>query len=234
MSTYTGQSLKAAHINVQSIKEKECLQEISNTVKRYDVCALTETWLKRTSPSAKYEISGYRMFRSDRDSGKIGGGILVHVKEELKAWTIDLPRQELQDIEFICIGIEVNKEIVKVCSVYIPPKTSKKWFKYEKLLECLFQNEDFKVICLGDFNIDIRDGKNKTRYDKLMKQTNTKQLINEPTRITEKSETTVDHVIVHTQTKICSSGTEQAPFMTDKKGRRPMTDHELIYVNINL
>ena len=67
---------------------------------------------------------------------------------------------------------------------------------------------DCDSLVLGDFNICLLNNKSKLckDYKSLLKYYNCKQLVNSPTRVTEKSSTLLDHIFTNNIEKFSQSG----------------------------
>lgn len=53
------------------------------TALRPDIVGVTESWGDADISDSEFSIPGFVMFRSDRDSGHHGGGVLLFVRNEL-------------------------------------------------------------------------------------------------------------------------------------------------------
>jgi exonuclease III len=49
-----------------------------------DIVGVTESWATSDIQDSELMISGYDMFRCDRPTGNVGGGVLLYVRSELK------------------------------------------------------------------------------------------------------------------------------------------------------
>ena len=81
------------------------------------------------------------------------------------------------------------------------------------LVKCLentlsMLRQDCDVMVLGDFNICLHSNKSKLSkdYKSLLSFFHCKQLINSPTRVTDKTSTLLDHIFTNNTGKICQSG----------------------------
>lgn len=74
--------VKGAHVNIRSLLP--VFDDITRFIinNEYDIFAITETWLKSTTPTASISINGYDIFRRDKQTR--GGGIVIFVKTTLK------------------------------------------------------------------------------------------------------------------------------------------------------
>jgi hypothetical protein len=82
-----GRGIKIGHINIRDLMSRSKLHDVQSLINshRYDVFAISETWLWRNITNEEVTMSGYNMFRADRCNIKSynnrGGGVLVYVKE---------------------------------------------------------------------------------------------------------------------------------------------------------
>ena len=90
---------------------------------------------------------------------------------------------------------------------YRPPKCSSFLNNFEVTLSNLSLEQEKYI--LGDFNIcTINKSSSLFRsYRSVLNMFNLKQLISNPTRVTNNSSSILDHIICNTQEKICQSGT---------------------------
>lgn len=102
-------NINICHCNIRSVKNK--VIHIKNELAdKYDIIALTETWLTPADKSDKLKLAGYQMpIRRDRDFGVQGyGGVMVWISDKLACKRRkDL---ELQDIEAMWVEVRsINK-----------------------------------------------------------------------------------------------------------------------------
>lgn len=148
-----------------------------------DFLGLTETWITSSSPEALITMPGYDTFRKDREKGR-GGGVLLYVKSTIKCKLIKWPRGT--DIE--CVGVKISlsaeMSLTLIC-MYRKPSAK---------LKALLNNCDFnkEVIIMGDFNINWNDKSGRRNLKNITDYCNLTQLIEQPTRITRRSETRID------------------------------------------
>ena len=115
----------------------------------YEVICVCETWLNKTVLDSEL-LPGFNIFRKDRN-GKIGGGVLIAVKEGLQATRrCDLERD---GAEFVVVQInKVNNSSVILYTYYRPPQTYSDSLKL--LNNSLLSNpESSCIVLIGDFNL---------------------------------------------------------------------------------
>ena len=144
-----------SHININSIRNKfELLAEA--VMGNVDIIMVTETRIEKSFPTSQFIIPSFTSpYCSDRT--KEGGGILVHIREDIPSKLLNIS-YIASDIE--CLGIEVNLRKVKwlvICS-YNPHKNyiSNHLENLSKVLNRnLSQCERF--LCIGNFNSEITE-----------------------------------------------------------------------------
>ncbi len=155
-------NLKVLYLNARSVKSfiatdnhpsnKVCkitlLQELVHAGD-YEVICVCETWLNKTVLDSEL-LPGFNIFRKDRN-GKIGGGVLIAVKEGLQATRrCDLERD---GAELVVVQInKVNNSSVILYTYYRPPQTYSDSLKL--LNNSLLSNpESSCIVLIGDFNL---------------------------------------------------------------------------------
>lgn len=208
--------LKCAHWNVRSLIPH--FNDVKNTILLYDldIIGLSETWLDNTVSNNIINIQGYDFLRFDR-LGR-GGGVGVYIKSCFKYEIITTDK----NIEQIWLKVNVNSIIMAFGVVYRPQTFYYLNFinKFETTLSTIIPLVD-DILCLGDFNIDLLDYNHKateTIYD-LLDGLGLKQVVNQPTRITDKSASLIDYVLSSKEDLISEVVVKHLP---------EVSDHELI------
>ncbi|XP_075157817.1 uncharacterized protein LOC142231083 [Haematobia irritans] len=143
--------LTIVHINAQSLQNK--LDEfrqifISSNI---DIICVSETWFQPEIVDGIYNLQGYRLFRSDRDSH--AGGVCMYVRNELNS-CMKLKSDSGSQIEFIFLEVcTADNTKLLVGTVYRPHRT----IPFNNLIDTLenltlLYND---VIIAGDFNSNI-------------------------------------------------------------------------------
>ena len=180
-------------LNVRSMlknanKVKEFLQ-ISNI----DVLAVQETW------HSDSQFENYEFIQNARKN-KRGGGTGFLVKKDLVFKEID----KLMSSDLEVSGIRVNG--MDLWSTYLPSKAivSNGLERLEELI-----NQDRPTYVLGDLNIDTNldrcnnsEASPAERLFDFCRSLTMYPLIRNPTRVTEKSATTIDHIITNESNEI--------------------------------
>jgi len=212
--------------------------EMSSLVRDFDfdVFAVSETWLQPGTPSDNFHMPGYTMLRNDRTTNNPGGGVALYVKEGIAHEQYQLVGEIDPGIETLTIVVKIRGRRLGLCVAYRPP--SVRYTSLSAVLQALFVNlavEVDSVLCLGDLNVDLatKDCFEAKYLSRLLKESNTVQLINEPTRVTATSATLLDHIIVDRSTEDKRIGVIDSSSITDHRGMK-ITDHKLIYCTLAL
>ena len=111
---------------------------------------VTESKFDDTFPDFQFHIPGYKLpFRKDRN--KLGGGIIVFVKDDIPCKKLDVRIPE--DIEALFLEINLRHTKWLFCGCYHPPSQNDAYF-YQNLSNCLdlFSKKYTNFFLAGDFN----------------------------------------------------------------------------------
>lgn len=162
-----------------------------------DIWTFSETWLSNSIQDEEIHVPGYNCVRRDRE-GKQGGGVAIYCRESLNF----TEQEDLMNANE-SVWIKINRTRCKpliIGNVYRPPDQPVDTF-LDNLNESLSRIDSTSdKVLLGDFNIDFSvQQKNanfplKRKLRGITEAFDLKQLIMEPTRSTEYSETLIDLV----------------------------------------
>jgi hypothetical protein len=150
-------------------------------------------------------VPGYNLERCDRN--REGGGVCLYIKN-----TIAYNRRDdllSKELEFLAVDLLLPKTKPILLGAGYRPPTDYGYFS--KLEEVLINSPSFiqqETFLLGDFNTDIKAKKNnlKASLDNFLRIFDLSQIIEDPTRITETSETIIDLIITSDKDKVVQSG----------------------------
>lgn len=184
----------------------------------FDFLGVTETWLTPLISDECYNVSGYSLWRKDR--AHCGGGVALYVKNGLKFNIIDLENVDSR-LEYICGTIRFRNALFCICIAYKPPDVA--YSCLSSLFHALYIDKKVEVdevVLLGDFNINLLDnGRADTRFiSKTLDEMNLIQIINEPTRVTEKSSSLIDYIVVSNKLSYRSAGVVDTSKILDWRG----------------
>ena len=204
--------MKFAHVNITTLSGHYADAEVLMEKAALDVFAVTESRLDCTLLDSKICPSGYTCYRKDRNRN--GGGCAVFVRSK---WP-SKRRSDLESnsLEMVCEEICPEKAKNMIFAVmYKPPNMNQEKFISGLEQEFLAKLDDERVkdlIIMGDFNADVIALKPCKYTRKLMQTTRLhglSQLIKEPTRVTEFTNTAIDLVFVNNTNRIVSHGVQE-------------------------
>lgn len=158
----------------------------------FDIVMFTETWY--TDNSDVFRLPSYDTYVLNRTS-KRGGGLAVLVKDCIDCNLLSDYSFITKDVEVLCL--RNNRNIFAV--FYRPPDGNvSAFFKFfEIFLEYVNENQ-YNVICGGDFNIDMfSDSVSQREMKSLISMHGCVNTITDPTRVTLHSTTVLDLFITN-------------------------------------
>lgn len=202
--------IKIAHLNIIGLRNK--IDLLSTELSSYDIICVSETKLSDNVETKNIEIDGFHHpIRRDRRFNN-GGGLLVYIKSNICFHH----RQDIENqyIENIWIQINSLKKNFLLGVFYRPPNsTVDYWDSFESCLESATDlNSD--VIIMGDFNHDMNITSNASKLKKIISKFNIENMINEPTRITDTTQTCIDLILTN-HTSIINTTEVLPPFCSD-------------------
>jgi exonuclease III len=185
----TNRGLKILHQNVNGLLSKinaiRWLLDSQN--KTIHIFGITESKLDLSISDTEIRIDGYTGVRYDRKNGA-GGGVYVYIRDDLNFQRrTDLESQFIEAV-WIEIFIKMSQSIL-ICIAYRPPNSSNylnKNFDNEfndMLTTATMDNKE--IIHSGDMNCDYSKRSDNRNLKDIIKINGLKQMITEPTRVTE-------------------------------------------------
>ena len=178
--------LKIGHVNIRSMFLK--MTGLSDLVALFDIMCVSESWLTKDMPDNKVYIQDYQLFRLDRVVEKVGGGLVIYIRDPLFEFCSIEPTLSTSDsnIEVFVLNITQPKHrLLSIIHVYRPPNGCCTTCITKLVDICkspLLEGRELWLI--GDVNIDLLtpdDWKTKL-YHKSITDLNIDNLITEITR----------------------------------------------------
>ena len=227
--------LKFAMVNAQSLRNKVEDFTHSVTASSYDVCLVTETWLRNNDMGdealiAQLRINGYDFLHSPRAGNNRGGGLGILFRKPIKAKVVkacNYPSFEMCIWDVTCKNLHFL-----VVGVYRPPYSPKHRVTVSKfvsefsevLSDLLGLYHNSRLIFAGDFNIHVNNNQqpDSIAFNDLLASYDCKQYIETPTHT---SGNTLDLCIVPHQSQLSVNNISQDDYLSD---------HCFISFNINV
>ena len=160
---------------------------------------LCETWLKPSTLDL-LDIPNYKSFHITRKD-RIGGGTSILVNEKLRSRERQDLLVETQFLEHCIVKLKTDKRNILLVSAYRPPNTNVKTFliEYKKLSDRLKKQKNHEIIIGLDHNLDLLKSHLNQPTNKFIELNLDRELIpciTKPTRITSKSATLIDNILI--------------------------------------
>jgi exonuclease III len=195
------------NLNIRSLLPK--LDDIHQLVHEInpEIVAITESWLDDGIEDSEVNIPNYNIYRADRTINNRAhgatshGGVALYVKSTINSSLTDLTSTSPY-LETLSVKIMLpHSRPIYTCVVYGPEIRLDFFESLSTLLEELqdlaaTSRTPGDIVCLGDFNCDAltTDAWEWKKLKETMSNFHLKQIIIHPTRITQNTETLLDHV----------------------------------------
>ena len=156
---------------------------------RFDILGLTESHLNNNTDNGQISVGGYNLVRKDRTCDNSWGGCVMYYKECLNV----IQRDDISsksDHEQMWIELTLASQRLLLGTLYRPPTDNQFFDTFHSTLDDLWLKRS-NILIMGDFNSNIRSSLGK-RLLKVARNVGLENVIKEPTRITEFSNTTID------------------------------------------
>ena len=230
---------KIGMLNIRSLWPN--LDELRIHFANFDVIGICESWLNPSMPSQMVNLYKHKMFRLDRTSGKRGGGLVIYVAEELFQYSslIEDFCCMSEDIEQLWIEIKQPNSRIKIVGLVYRPPSGKAEICMESVrgnLNSIQENRNGETTVMGDLNVNYLT--QNTSPFKMLKEIERdfglKQLITEPTRVTQNSSTLIDLMLTDCD-QVSTSGvldiniSDHLPIFYVRKKSREKTPKKIVY-----
>jgi hypothetical protein len=217
--------LFVVHLNIRSIKNRNHFAELETLIASFthkpDVIAITESWLEYETDINYVQLNGYNNEFYIRNGTK-GGGIILYISEKFQYSVLN--QYSLENAESVWVELKHNGVKCKtvIGCVYRPPSTEDEKKKFITEMDNIFEKISLckkQCIITGDFNIDVSNESSALHYLNVLECNGFYNCINLPTRVTENTETIIDHFYSNIECKGIKTGTLNID----------ISDHKLIF-----
>lgn len=205
--SFKRRGLHFIHINARSLPPK--LSELQLIAQKTNAATIsvTESWLDSSISDNEIKIDNYNIARNDRN--REGGGACIYIRS-------DLPfniREDLHHDEIEAIWVDIflpRSKPLLIGTVYRPERPLHVTNFVENFEQVLAKiNHSHEVYILGDFNVDLVKNKKDPmakKYLNCLSGAGFSNIIDEPTRVTETTESLIDHVLINNISMVSQSG----------------------------
>lgn len=221
--------VKIFHQNIRSIRQNfdNFLISLTNFDKRPEIIVLSEIWINSNEVQF-YEINNYTLKSKCNDEYR-AGGVAIYVSNSIDI--VDTSNVQIITADVLQIEIKILNQFFHIFAIYRTHYYTKEYFVNE--LENYFAiNNNLKhlknVLFIGDVNMNLLEQSNIVdNYKIVMAANGLKCLIEVPTRITDQSQTCIDHVYV--KISDCSRMSVEAEVIDSD-----ITDHCMLNVSLSV
>ena len=126
-------NLIMGHLNINSLRNKfESIKPIISP--NFDIFLVSETKLDESFPNNQFSISGYRMFRQDKNC--FGGGLCIYVKENIASKQLNLHLDKETEAIYLEINIRSWPKYFRQTVVFLQNSTL--WEKFNFYFSRMF------------------------------------------------------------------------------------------------
>ena len=186
--------LNVCHLNIRGLNASK-LRAIETSLCTYDIITMSETFLSAATSNVHLTLHGYNeVLRRDRPT--FGGGLAIYIKDSLSYKRLI----DLDDINVEQMWLQVNtlQGKIMICVAYRPPHFNDFWHYMDDNFDHVkAQHPGIKYyMLLGDLNADFATV-NGNHLKDLCASQNLVYHVDEPTRITENTQTCLDQIITN-------------------------------------
>ena len=146
--------LNIKYFNARSLRSKLCnLHDLLYSCNFHVLC-ITETWLDDSIPNGLLDPKGlFTIYRFDRPSENLGGGVCVLINRQLKSYLIDIDYSAFFNAEIVACNICFKDFKRSLICCYCPPSLSSD--RFNAFINCLHSVCCSVSSCtvIGDFNL---------------------------------------------------------------------------------
>ena len=171
----------------------------------FDIICLNETFCDSSVSDEELSLPEYTIVRRDRN--RHGGGVAMYIRNNLTF----IRRNDLEADDVECLWVELKcklRQPVLISSIYRPPSSSVDFLDKINYIIDRASCECKEMIVLGDFNFDVSqdDGRSSNLITTCFEAYQMTQLINDPTRVTESTQTIIDLIFSSHPERVSESG----------------------------
>ena len=204
-STEMQNCLSIAHLNVRSVRTK--LDYIKDFFLDFNIICLTETHLTNDISTESLLLDGFiEPFRLDKTA--FSSGLLTYVSNNLVCKRLDC--LENPNIDTIWNEIKYKGNSFILCNAYRPPSSNVRFWDYFNISIEKAEDINKNIIIVGDLNDDLLNP-NCHHLSNCLLLNNLRNIITEPTRVTNATATLIDPIIISDSIKSLNEGTIDVP-----------------------
>ena len=200
--------LHVGHLNIYHLDNKvaDICNHLHQTNPPFHLYGITESRLHSRISNNSVRIPDYDIIR--RDATLMNEtGIAAYVHKSIVQFI--RRRVDLEHSSIECMWLELRSKAkspsILVGFLYRNPASPAEWYKwFTEMIDNVYKTKpDIDILILGDFNIDLK--KTQPRWQTVISSLGLTQLIKVPTRVTQNSETLLDHIYSNNPSSVVSA-----------------------------
>ena len=152
---------------------------------------ISESKLGSTFPNAQFTITGFKIFRYDRN--RFGGGLILYVNDKIPSKFLN-KHSIFSEIELITVEFHQNKRKWLSLCVYKPPNQNDSLFV--EAISAIINEYSAKyehIVIFGDFNMSIEN----SHFQNLVRRYDFSPLIKDSTCLQSHNPTCIDNFLTN-------------------------------------
>ena len=205
------------HLNTRSLNKNftELKQVLDNTY--FDAFAVSESWLTKNTPRDRFMLDNFNILRADRKNRR-GGGVSIYLRKQYTKFKVIKIPNVCEFPEMLWVEVTVGQSKIAIGCLYKPPKIPCGIFhaEYESLIHIYSKYEH--TILGGDYNVNLLNPlsyESRCLSDSILEPFSLTQMVQSPTRITDKSKTLIDLILVTRPENVLFTGVCDASGISD-------------------
>jgi len=194
---HNSSEIKIIHFNIVSLNKNHANLEctINSLSCEFNIIILSE--IRNINLALFVNMFPNFEFIYDTPQNSVVGGLGIFINRSLNYSHRSDIKIKNSESESVFIELKSKTKNLVVGGIYRHPRSNFDSFTKEYINCCsLVQRENKNIVCLGDFNINLKEKHNRKifDYDFNLKLNNIFQLIKDETRVTASSKTLIDHI----------------------------------------
>ena len=206
--------LNIGHLNTVSIpKRRDVLGRIIN---KFQIFGASETNIKSNTPPDLYNFEGYKFFGTPRNKCNFGG-VGLYISDQIECKRISI-NYKLPQPEMVFVQCKFRNTLILVGVIYKSPCQSYKTYNNIAEIIANFTTKYNNVILLGDFNLNFLSPSSpeiKFFKENFLDSFGLNQIVTKPTRITDKSRSLIDLILVNNPAMVKNCNVVDFPSISD-------------------
>lgn len=216
-------SLRFGLLNARSLNTGNDELMVTMNIYTPEILALNETWLKSVDDNSAPVIAGYKFVHKPRRNRR-GGGVGFYIKDGINYRIRNHPPSTLEQM---WLEVQLPGATMAIGTAYRPREVSVS-DALDSISESMHTLAHCTYTCiLGDLNIDLstKDLPKVKELEHFCHQHGLEQLVNEPTRVTDSSETILDVIMTDSLSRVQD---------VQVLHNRCLSDHAMVIVDFNI